>query len=50
MALLTLEAVLTQLDVREILGSVRVPTLVLHRKEEAIPVEFARELAAAIRN
>jgi class 3 adenylate cyclase len=48
MALLTLEAVLTQLDVREILGSVRVPTLVLHRKEEAIPVEFGRELAANI--
>jgi class 3 adenylate cyclase len=48
MALLTLEAVLTQLDVREILGSVRVPTLVLHRKEEAMPVEFARELAANI--
>ncbi|MDT5015487.1 MAG: hypothetical protein QOD39_1647, partial [Mycobacterium sp.] len=35
-----------QVDVRGILGSVRVPTLVLHRKDEAIPVEFAREIAA----
>jgi class 3 adenylate cyclase len=48
MALLTWQASLTQLDVRDILGSVRVPTLVLHRKGEAIPVEFGRELAANI--
>jgi pimeloyl-ACP methyl ester carboxylesterase len=48
MARLTFEAVLTQVDVRDILGSVRVPTLVLHRKDEAIPVEFAREIAAQI--
>jgi pimeloyl-ACP methyl ester carboxylesterase len=48
MARLTWEAVLTQVDVSGILGSVRVPTLVLHRKQEAIPVEFARELAAKI--
>jgi pimeloyl-ACP methyl ester carboxylesterase/class 3 adenylate cyclase len=48
MARLTLEAVLTQVDVRGILGSVRVPTLVLHRKDEAIPVEFGREIAAGI--
>ena len=48
MARLTLDAVLTQVDVRGILGSVRVPTLVLHRKDEAIPVEFAREMAAAM--
>jgi class 3 adenylate cyclase len=48
MARLTFEAVLTQVDVRDILGSVRVPTLVLHRKDEAIPVEFAREIAANI--
>jgi class 3 adenylate cyclase len=32
----------------DILGSVHVPTLVLHRKNDAIPVEFARELAAKI--
>jgi class 3 adenylate cyclase len=48
MALLTWQAVLTQIDVRAILGSVRVPTLVLHRKEEVTPVEFARQLAANI--
>jgi class 3 adenylate cyclase len=48
MARLTLEAVLTQVDVRGILESVRVPTLVLHRKDEAIPVEFGREMAAKI--
>jgi class 3 adenylate cyclase len=48
MARLTYEAVLTQVNVEDILGSVRVPTLVLHRKDEAIPVEFARELAEKI--
>jgi class 3 adenylate cyclase len=48
MARLTYEAVLTQVNVEDILGSVRVPTLVLHRKEEAIPIEFARELADKI--
>jgi class 3 adenylate cyclase len=48
MALLTWQGNLTQVDVRDILGSVRVPTLVLHRKDEATPVEFARELAANI--
>ena len=48
MARLNFDAVLTQVDVRGILGSVRVPTLVLHRKDEAIPVEFGREIAAQI--
>jgi class 3 adenylate cyclase len=48
MARLTWEAVLTQVDVRDILSSVRVPTLVVHRRDEAIPVEFAREIAAHI--
>ena len=48
MALLTYQAILTQVDVRDILSSVHVPTLVLHRKNDAIPVEFARELAAKI--
>ncbi len=33
---------------QDILGSVRVPTLVLHRKHDAIPVELGRELAARI--
>ena len=46
MAHVTFEAVLTQIDVRDILGSVRVPTLVLHRKDEVIPIEFARDIAA----
>ncbi len=46
MARVTFEAVLTQIDVRDILGSVRVPTLVLHRKDEVIPIEFARDIAA----
>jgi len=48
MALLTWQACLTQVDVRAILGSVRVSTLVLHRKDEVTPVECARELAANI--
>jgi class 3 adenylate cyclase len=48
MARLTGKAILTQVDVRDILSSVHVPTLVLHRKNDAIPVEFARELAAKI--
>jgi pimeloyl-ACP methyl ester carboxylesterase len=48
MALLTWQASLTQVNVSDIVGSVRVPTLVLHRKDESIPVEFARELAAGI--
>jgi len=39
---------MTQVDVRDILGSVHVPTLVLHRKDESIPVEDGRELAAKI--
>ena len=49
MAQLTLNAVLTKANVQDILGSVRVPTLVLHRKNEAIPVEFARHIAEEIR-
>jgi pimeloyl-ACP methyl ester carboxylesterase len=48
MARLTYEAILSQVDVRDILSSVHVPTLVLHRKNDTIPVEFARELAAKI--
>jgi class 3 adenylate cyclase len=48
MALLAWEAHLRQMNVRDILSSVHVPTLVLHRKDEAIPIEFAHELAAKI--
>lgn len=48
MALLTWQA-LTQLpDLCGIAQSVGVPTLVLHRRDEAMPVEMGRELAAAI--
>jgi pimeloyl-ACP methyl ester carboxylesterase len=48
MARLTLDAVLTKAKVEGILESVCVPTLILHRKDEAIPVEFAREMAEKI--
>ncbi|HEU4363436.1 MAG TPA: adenylate/guanylate cyclase domain-containing protein [Mycobacterium sp.] len=48
MAWATFQAILTQVDVRDILSSIHVPTLVLHRKNDAIPVEFARELTATI--
>jgi class 3 adenylate cyclase len=38
-----------QIDVRSILSSVQVPTLVLHRREDAqVPVELGRDLAARI--
>ena len=33
---------------RDILSSVHVPTLVLHRRGDAIPIEFAHEFAANI--
>jgi class 3 adenylate cyclase len=36
------------LDIREILPSIRVPTLVIHRTDDVIPVEGARWLAARI--
>ena len=40
-----------QIDVRSILPTVRVPTLVLHRREDAqVPVEHGRRLAALIPN
>jgi pimeloyl-ACP methyl ester carboxylesterase len=50
MVRITFEAILTQVDVRDILSSVYVPTLVLHRTDEAIPVEYAREIAAKMPN
>jgi class 3 adenylate cyclase len=48
MALLQWQTHMRLLDVRDVLSSVHVPTLVLHRKDEAIPMEFARELATNI--
>jgi class 3 adenylate cyclase/pimeloyl-ACP methyl ester carboxylesterase len=48
MALLSWQAGISQVDVRDILGSVRVPTLVLHRRDEVVPLEYGRELAAKI--
>jgi class 3 adenylate cyclase len=48
MALLAFQAGISQVDVRDILGSVRVPTLVLHRRDEVVPLEYGRELAAKI--
>jgi class 3 adenylate cyclase len=43
-----LEANVAKLDVRGILKEVRVPTLVLHRVGEAIPVDMGRYLASNI--
>jgi class 3 adenylate cyclase/alpha-beta hydrolase superfamily lysophospholipase len=37
-----------RIDVRDILPSIRVPTLVLHRSGEVMPVELGRELAELI--
>jgi class 3 adenylate cyclase len=48
MARLTWESNLAECDVSAILESVLVPTLVLHRRDERIPVEYARDLAARI--
>ena len=48
MALFTWQAAIRQVDVRDILGSVGVSTLVLHRKGDAVPLECGRELAAKI--
>jgi class 3 adenylate cyclase/pimeloyl-ACP methyl ester carboxylesterase len=48
MALLTLQGHQWHVNVGDILGSVQVPTLVLHRRNEVVPVEFGRELAAKI--
>ena len=48
MALLTWQAVTQLPDLRGIAESIGVPTLVMHRREEAMPVEMGRDLAAAI--
>jgi pimeloyl-ACP methyl ester carboxylesterase/class 3 adenylate cyclase len=44
----TLLAMVVETDVRELLPSIRVPTLVLHREEEFVPVEHGRYLAEHI--
>jgi pimeloyl-ACP methyl ester carboxylesterase/class 3 adenylate cyclase len=44
----TLLAMVLDTDVRDLLPSIRVPTLVLHRAEEFIPVESARYIAERI--
>ena len=44
----TLIEMVMDTDVRELLPSIRVPTLVLHRAEEFIPVECARYMAERI--
>jgi pimeloyl-ACP methyl ester carboxylesterase/class 3 adenylate cyclase len=44
----TLMDSVVQNEVRDLLPSIRVPTLVLHREEEFIPVECARHLAEHI--
>ena len=48
MALLTWQALTRPPDLQHIASSVGVPTLVLHRKHDAIPIEMGRELAATI--
>lgn len=48
MALVSLQVVGTECDVRAILDNVRVPTLVLHRREDSVPVEYGRYLAEHI--
>jgi pimeloyl-ACP methyl ester carboxylesterase/class 3 adenylate cyclase len=44
----TLIDMVLETDVRELLPSIRVPTLVLHRAEEFVPVECARYMAERI--
>ncbi len=48
MALITWLAVVRQLDMPDIVGKIDVPTLVLHRKGDAIPIEVGRDLAARL--
>ncbi len=48
MALLTWQAVTRLPDLRAVAETIGVPTLVLHRRDEAMPVEMGREAAAAI--
>jgi class 3 adenylate cyclase len=48
MALLSWQAITQLPDLQSIAPSIGVPTLVMHRRNESLPVEMARELAAAI--
>jgi class 3 adenylate cyclase len=48
MAVLAWQAMRQLPDLRSIATSIGVPTLVLHRRDEALPIEMARELAGAI--
>jgi pimeloyl-ACP methyl ester carboxylesterase len=48
MALITWQAVVRQLDMADIYANVRVPTLVLHRRGDMVPVGLGRHLAAKI--
>ena len=47
-ALIALEQMNAQIDVRPVLATIRVPTLVLHRSEDGLPIEAARWTAAQI--
>lgn len=48
-AAIALDRMNQEIDVRQVLSSVRVPTLILHRDEDsAVPVEYGRYLAAHI--
>jgi class 3 adenylate cyclase len=49
-ALLKLSAANLNLDIRDILGSIRVPTLLLHRTGDIQPIEGARYMAERIPN
>jgi pimeloyl-ACP methyl ester carboxylesterase len=48
MALLSWQAMTQLPDLQTIAPSIGVPTLVMHRRDESLPIEMARELAAAI--
>jgi pimeloyl-ACP methyl ester carboxylesterase len=43
-----LERMSAEVDVRGVLPAIRVPTLVLHRTDDQIPIEGARWMAAQI--
>jgi pimeloyl-ACP methyl ester carboxylesterase len=47
-ALLQLARMNAEIDVRPVLSTIRVPTLVLHRREDEIPIEGARWMAEQI--
>ncbi len=48
MALLTWQAATQLPDLRGIAESIGIPTLIMHRRGEAMPIEMGRELASAI--